>query len=89
MLSCNSIVYMHVFIFVLGVYCNSVCNLLLASLWGVAKLCLSQEEIQRFLKLQKATSEVGRGRAWLRAAINERTLENYLHSILAEESQLQ
>lgn len=58
------------------------------SLWPLAKLCLSFDEIQRFLQLNHVTTDVGRGRAWLRSAINERTLENYLHSILANEIQL-
>ena len=58
------------------------------SLWPLAKLCLSSDEIQRFVRLGHVTTDVGRGRAWLRAAINERTLENYLHSVFADESQL-
>ncbi len=58
------------------------------SLWPLAKLCVSAEDLQRFSRLSHVTSELGRGRAWLRAAINERTLENYLHGILAHEEQL-
>jgi hypothetical protein len=53
------------------------------SLWPLAQLCLSPEETQRFLHLINVRSDLGRGRAWLRAAINERTLETYLHLILA------
>ena len=58
------------------------------SLWPLAQVCLSPEEVQRFLRLSHVTSDIGRGRAWLRAAINERTLENYLHLILANESRV-
>lgn len=58
------------------------------SLWPLAKLCVSAEDLQRFTKLTYVTSELGRGRAWLRAAINERTLENYVHTILSQEENL-
>ena len=58
------------------------------SLWPLAKLCLSSDEVQRFVQLGHVTTDIGRGRAWLRSAINERTLENYLHTICAEEAQL-
>lgn len=58
------------------------------SLWPLAKLCLSAEDLQRFTRLSHVQMEVGRGRAWLRAAINERTLENYLHIVLGQEEQL-
>ena len=59
-----------------------------SSLWPLARLALSPEETRRFLQLKHTTSEIGRGRAWLRAAINERTLENYLHTILASDLRL-
>ena len=59
-----------------------------ASLWQLARLCLSAEESKRFMELKNVGSDIGRGRAWLRAAINERTLENYLHCILTDESML-
>ena len=58
------------------------------SLWPLAKLCLSSDEVQRFVQLSRVTTDIGRGRAWLRSAINERTLENYLHTIFADEAQL-
>ena len=59
------------------------------SLWPLTQLCLSSEEMQRFTGLKEVVSDVGKGRAWLRAAINERTLENYLHAILANYAKLQ
>ena len=58
------------------------------SLWPLAKLCLSAEDELRFTRLDHVQTELGRGRAWLRAAINERTLENFLHIIIAQEEQL-
>lgn len=58
------------------------------SLWPLAKVCVSAEDLQRFNKLNHVTSELGRGRAWLRASINERTLENYMHTVLGQDEQL-
>ena len=58
------------------------------SLWPLAKLCVSIEDLQRFSRLNHVTTELGRGRAWLRASINERTLEIYMHTALAHEEQL-
>ncbi len=60
----------------------------LGTLWPLAKLACSQEELQRFLQLENTKTEIGRGRAWLRAAINERTLENYMHTILGSDQAL-
>ncbi len=60
----------------------------LGTLWALAKLASSQEELQRFLQLENTKTEIGRGRAWLRAAINERTLENYMHTILGSDQGL-
>lgn len=59
------------------------------SLWPLARLSVSVEDLQRFSRLEHVHNEVGRGRAWLRAAINERTLETYLHIILGQEAELQ
>ena len=58
------------------------------SLWPLARLSVSMEDLQRFSRLDLVNTEVGRGRAWLRAAINERTLETYLHIILGQEVEL-
>jgi sorting nexin-29 len=54
------------------------------ALWPLLRHFLSNEEQERFLRLRHVSSDIGRGRAWLRASINERTLENYLHTILAD-----
>ncbi len=58
------------------------------SLWPLARLSVSVEDLQRFSRLDQVHTEVGRGRAWLRAAINERTLETYLHIIIGQEEEL-
>lgn len=58
------------------------------ALWSVVTPFLSEEEIERFNRLRNVNSDIGRGRAWLRAAINERTLENYLHTITSDLSRI-
>eukprot|EP00731_Ephydatia_muelleri_P028580 Em0020g224a len=57
-------------------------------LWPLAKLCISPEEEAHFLSLSHVKTDVGRGRAWLRKALNERTMERYLHSIASQEEAL-
>ncbi|KAK2569051.1 Sorting nexin-29 [Acropora cervicornis] len=50
--------------------------------WSFVKVHLGKLEEERFLSLQKATSDAGRGRAWLRSSLNERSLEKYFHHML-------
>ncbi|XP_016343793.1 sorting nexin-29-like [Sinocyclocheilus anshuiensis] len=52
--------------------------------WFYVKEHLNRHELQRFYSLQNITSEQGRGRAWLRCALNEHSLERYLHMLLAD-----
>lgn len=49
---------------------------------------LNRHELQRFYSLRHISSELGRGRAWLRCALNEHSLERYLHSLLADRPRL-
>lgn len=49
---------------------------------------LNRHELQRFYSLRHISSELGRGRAWLRCALNEHSLERYLHSLLADHPRL-
>ncbi|XP_054445565.1 sorting nexin-29 [Pteronotus mesoamericanus] len=56
--------------------------------WFYVKEVLSKHELQRFYSLRHITSDVGRGRAWLRCALNEHSLERYLHMLLADRSRL-
>ncbi|XP_057681536.1 sorting nexin-29 isoform X2 [Corythoichthys intestinalis] len=52
--------------------------------WFFVKEHLNRHELQRFYSLRHISSELGRGRAWLRCALNEHSLERYLHSLLAD-----
>lgn len=56
--------------------------------WFYVKEHLNRHELQRFYSLRNITSESGRGRAWLRCALNEHSLERYLHMLLADRSRL-
>nr|XP_058894655.1 sorting nexin-29 isoform X6 [Kogia breviceps] len=59
-----------------------------AVFWFYVKEVLSKHELQRFYALRHIASDVGRGRAWLRCALNEHSLERYLHMLLADHSRL-
>ncbi|XP_076645255.1 sorting nexin-29 isoform X1 [Halictus rubicundus] len=50
--------------------------------WPCIKEQLTWHEQERFSILQKVHTDYGRGRAWLRAVLNERSLERHLHAIL-------
>ncbi|XP_059388069.1 sorting nexin-29-like isoform X1 [Carassius carassius] len=56
--------------------------------WFYVKEHLNHHELQRFYSLRNITSEQGRGRAWLRCALNEHSLERYLHMLLADHAHL-
>ncbi|XP_028634191.1 sorting nexin-29 [Grammomys surdaster] len=56
--------------------------------WVYVKEVLSKHELQRFYSLHHITADVGRGRAWLRCALNEHSLERYLQMLLADRTRL-
>ncbi|MBZ3885821.1 Sorting nexin-29 [Sciurus carolinensis] len=56
--------------------------------WHYVKEVLNRHELQRFHSLRHITSDAGRGRAWLRCALNEHSLERYLHTLLADHGRL-
>ncbi|XP_035260423.1 sorting nexin-29 isoform X1 [Anguilla anguilla] len=58
------------------------------SFWFCVKEHLNRHELQRFYSLRHISSELGRGRAWLRCALNEHSLERYLHMLLADHTRL-
>ena len=53
------------------------------SFWSCVLEILSWHEQERFSVLKKVHSEEGKARAWLRAALNERSLERHLLGLLA------
>ncbi|KAG7255838.1 hypothetical protein CRUP_004678 [Coryphaenoides rupestris] len=56
--------------------------------WLYVKEHLNRHELQRFYALRHICSELGRGRAWLRCALNEHSLERSLHTLLADRLRL-
>uniref|UniRef100_A0A8B9G0Z5 Sorting nexin 29 n=1 Tax=Amazona collaria TaxID=241587 RepID=A0A8B9G0Z5_9PSIT len=56
--------------------------------WYYVKEVLNKHELQRFYSLKTINTDVGRGRAWLRCALNEHSLERYVHMLLADKNRL-
>ncbi|XP_071976779.1 sorting nexin-29 isoform X1 [Engystomops pustulosus] len=56
--------------------------------WVYVKEILNKHELQRFYSLKNITTDIGRGRAWLRCALNEHSLERYVHMLLADPNRL-
>uniref|UniRef100_A0A8C0UH91 Sorting nexin 29 n=1 Tax=Cyanistes caeruleus TaxID=156563 RepID=A0A8C0UH91_CYACU len=56
--------------------------------WYYVKEVLNRHELQRFYSLKAITTDIGRGRAWLRCALNEHSLERYVHMLLADKNRL-
>ena len=53
-------------------------------MWRVVRTVLNKHELERFSKLQNIMNDLGRGRAWLRCALNEQSLEKYLNMLLGD-----
>lgn len=73
--------YRHVSDIVSGSNIKS-CNTSDMAFWPCIKEQLTWHEQERFSILKKVHTDYGRGRAWLRAVLNERSLERHLHAIL-------
>jgi len=58
------------------------------SFWNVVKELLSGHELQRYSILHHINTDAGRARAWLRASLNERTLERSIHRLTAASDHL-
>jgi len=54
------------------------------SFWPLVKAMLARVELDRFYLLAAVTSDGGRSSAWLRAALNERTLERQMLAATAD-----
>lgn len=51
-------------------------------LWHYVREHLTRHEYERYMLLRQVSTDIGRGRAWLRSALNESSLERYLHILL-------
>ncbi|XP_037082460.1 sorting nexin-29-like [Pollicipes pollicipes] len=53
-------------------------------MWHYVRLHLTQHEYERYLLLVNINTDAGRGRAWLRSALNESSLERYMHALIGD-----
>ncbi|PVD37931.1 hypothetical protein C0Q70_00533 [Pomacea canaliculata] len=53
--------------------------------WQYVKEHLTKHEVQRFNTLKQINTDIGRGRAWLRACLNEHSLERYMHMLIEKD----
>ncbi|XP_064641818.1 sorting nexin-29-like isoform X2 [Lineus longissimus] len=56
--------------------------------WQFVKEYLNKHELQRYAMLKNIHTDAGRGRAWLRSAFNEHSLERYMHMMIGDDSLL-
>ncbi|CAG2107212.1 unnamed protein product, partial [Medioppia subpectinata] len=52
--------------------------------WHFVSLHLTRHEFDRYLLLRNIRTDTGRGKAWLRSALNEHSLERYVLSLLSD-----
>lgn len=57
--------------------------------WHLVQKHLSRHELDRFSNLYHITSDIGKGRAWLRSALNEHSLERMFQMILSDATTLE
>ena len=67
---------------------KSIVFVLLIVFWNYIKDHLTKHEQQRFQKLKLVNTDTGRGRAWLRASLNEHSLERYAHMLIENDDLL-
>ncbi|XP_018326510.1 sorting nexin-29 isoform X2 [Agrilus planipennis] len=58
------------------------------SFWPFVKKHLTKHEIERYEFLSHIWTDCGRGRAWLRSSLNERSLERYFYSFVNDKDLL-
>ncbi|XP_032777046.1 sorting nexin-29 isoform X1 [Daphnia magna] len=54
--------------------------------WHFVRNHLTRHEQERYYHIQNITTDYGRGRAWLRSAINEHSLDRYLRMLFSDEN---
>ena len=57
-------------------------------MWRIIRTVLNRHEFDRFTSLRSVHTDAGRGRAWLRSALNEQSLEKYFNILLGDEIRL-
>ncbi|KAK3091396.1 hypothetical protein FSP39_019582 [Pinctada imbricata] len=56
--------------------------------WNYVKEHLTKHEQDRFYTLKQISTDMGRGRSWLRACLNEHSLERYMHMLIERDDLL-
>lgn len=56
--------------------------------WHFVRHHLTRHEQERYYHIQNVHTDYGRGRAWLRSAINEHSLDRYLRMLFSDENLL-
>ncbi|CAL4148643.1 unnamed protein product, partial [Meganyctiphanes norvegica] len=57
-------------------------------LWWYVRELLTRHEYERFLLLKNVSTDLGRGRAWIRSLLNEHALERYMHILTSDNEML-
>ncbi|CAH1999940.1 unnamed protein product [Acanthoscelides obtectus] len=55
------------------------------SFWPFVNKHLTKHEQERFEALKQIWTDSGRGKAWIRSALNEKSLERYFHTVLSNQ----
>ncbi|RZC38128.1 sorting nexin-29, partial [Asbolus verrucosus] len=55
----------------------------IGAFWPFVKKHLTKHEQERYAVLKHIWTDTGRGRAWIRSSLNERSLERYFHILLS------
>ena len=74
----------------LAIFIDSIkpCYYIFSEYWFYVKEQLTKHEQDRYFTLKHINTDAGRGRAWLRAALNEHSLERYMHMLLESDELL-
>lgn len=68
-------------------YTNSI--YFIPAFWPFIKKHLTHHDKERYDALKHIWTDTGRGKAWIRSTLNERSLERYFHIILGNKKLLQ
>nr|CAI5849692.1 unnamed protein product [Callosobruchus analis] len=56
------------------------------SFWPFVNKHLTKHEQERFDGLKQIWTDIGRGKAWIRSTLNEKSLERYFHTVLSNQA---
>ena len=57
--------------------------------WHFIRNHLTRHEQERYYRIQHVQTDYGRGRSWIRSAINEHSLDRYLKMLFSDENLIQ